>query len=134
MNDILRDFDKKNEFKEEIFVLAENEDLKQRISKSETKLESKGDRELHKFSTEPLDDNCIRERVFIDGQEVKCCGYTLIHDLDEVPCVILELPVTPRIKDKAVLLHVENKEEIARLMDKTEFEEFCKIWKEIHNK
>lgn len=87
---------------------------------------------LHKFSTEPLNDSCIKERVFIDGQEVKCCGYALIHGLDEVPCVILELPVTSRIKDKAVLVQNGNREEIARLMDKTEFTKFCEIWNEIH--
>lgn len=87
---------------------------------------------LHKFSTEPLNDSCIKERVFIDSNLVKCCGYTLIRNADEVPCVILELPVIPEIKDKTVLLQIGNREEIARLMDKTEFTKFCEIWNEIH--
>lgn len=88
---------------------------------------------LHKFSINSLDDNCIREQVFIDGQPIRCTGYTLTHDVDKVPRLLLELPVIPKIKDEIVLAQVGNKEEIARLMDKTEFEKFCEIWEEVHN-
>ena len=88
---------------------------------------------LYKFSTNSLDDKGIREQVFIDGQPVSCTGYTLIHNAGEVPSLLLELPVNPKLKDEMVLVQVGNKEEIARLMDKTEFEKFCEVWKEVHN-
>lgn len=86
---------------------------------------------LHTFLTEPIDD--YRERVLIDGQPVRCCGYTLSHRIDEVPYLEMEMPIIPQIKDKAVVVNVANKEEIARLMDKDEFDEFCEIWKEVRD-
>lgn len=86
---------------------------------------------LHKFSTENIDD--YHEQVLIDGQPIRCCGYTLTHRVDEVPCLELEMPIIPEIKDKKVVIVVSNKEEIARLMDKQEFDRFCEIWKEVHD-
>lgn len=31
-----------------------------------------------------------------------------------------------------ILMGIDDLEEIARLMDKTEFEEFCRIWNEVY--
>lgn len=86
---------------------------------------------LHTFSTERIDD--VRERVLIDGQSVRCTEYALFHSLDHVPTLHLELPIIPNIKDTMVQMEISNKEEIARLMDKKEFDEFCEIWKEVHD-
>lgn len=85
---------------------------------------------FHKFSTEQIDS--YRERVFIDGNPIRCIGYTLTHRVDELPTLELEMPIVPEIKDKYVVAQISNKEEIARLMDYNEFNEFCEIWNEVH--
>ena len=84
---------------------------------------------FHKFSIEQIDS--YREKVLIDGNSIRCTGYTLTYRVDEFPTLQLEMPIVPEIKDQYVVIQVSNKEEIARLMDKTEFEEFCKIWEEV---
>lgn len=87
---------------------------------------------FHKFSTEQI--NELRERVLIDGNYIRCTGYTLTHKVDEVPILELEIPIVQEIKDQYVVVKVSNKEEIANLMDLNEFNEFCKIWNELHIK
>ena len=86
---------------------------------------------FHKFSTENID--AYHEQVLIDGQPIRCCGYTLTHRIDEIPCLELEMPIIPEIKDEQVVVSVSNKEEIARIMDKNEFDRFCEIWKKVHD-
>lgn len=86
---------------------------------------------LHKFRFEPIDE-CGRGRVTIDDKPIKCRGYELRHYVDEVPSVDIEICCVPQIEENAIV-KVSNKEEIAMLMDKEEFNEFCKIWKEVHN-
>lgn len=88
---------------------------------------------IHKFSTEPLDDFSIRERVYIDGQPIRCSGYVLVHNINEVPRVVMTIPAITKAKEECVDLEIANKEEIAKLMDKKEFEEFCEIWKRLHD-
>lgn len=86
---------------------------------------------FHKFSTEQIE-SC-REKVFIDGNSIRCTGYTLTHQVDEVPILEIEMPIVPEIKDQYVVVQISNKEEIARFMNKSEFEEFCRIWKELND-
>lgn len=87
---------------------------------------------LHNLKIEPIEDRVQCARVIVDDIPVKCRGYSIRHRVDEVPEVELELCCVPKYEHE-VLVNVSNKEEIARLMDETEFEEFCKIWKEVHN-
>lgn len=86
---------------------------------------------LHKFIFEPMD-GLGRGRVTIDDKPIKCRGYELRHYVDEVPSVDIEICCVPQIEENAIV-NVSNKEEIAMLMDKEEFDEFCKIWKEVHD-
>ena len=86
---------------------------------------------LHKFKFEPFDE-IGRGRVTIDGKPIKCIGYELRHYVGEVPSVDIEVVCIPQIEENAII-SVSNKEEIAMLMDKEEFYEFCKIWKEVHD-
>ena len=51
--------------------------------------------------------------------------------MGEVPSVDVEIGCVPQIEENAIV-KVSNKEEIAMLMDKEEFDEFCEIWKEVH--
>ena len=87
--------------------------------------------QLHKFRFEPMDE-LGRGRVTIDDKPIKCIGYELRHYVDEVPSVDIEICCVPQIEENAIV-KVSNKEEIAMLMDKEEFDEFCEIWKEVHD-
>ena len=83
---------------------------------------------LYKFKVEPTGEGDIFAKVTIDGQAVRCRGYNIRHVVDEIPTVELEICAIPDYEHD-VIVHVGNKEEIARLMDKKEFEEFCEIWR-----
>lgn len=86
---------------------------------------------LHKFRFEPMDE-FGRGRVTIDGNPIQCSGYEIKHYVDEFPSVNIEVVCVPQIEENATV-KISNKEEIAMLMDKEEFDEFCKIWKEVHD-
>ena len=86
---------------------------------------------LHKFKFEPFDE-LGRGRVTIDDKPIKCTGYELRHYINEVPSVDIEICCVPQIEENAII-SVSNKEEIAALMDREEFNEFCEIWKEVHD-
>ena len=86
---------------------------------------------LHRFRTEPVENRPINEKVFLDDMAIRCSGYVLEHNVGEIPTVTLEIPAIPHV-DSTVNLKIENLEEIARLMDFDTYEEFKKIWKEVH--
>lgn len=86
--------------------------------------------ELHKFKFEQIDE-LGRGEVTIDDKHIRCRGYELRHYVDEFPSAYIEIDCVPQIEETASI-SVSNKEEIATLMDREEFEEFCKIWERIH--
>ena len=86
---------------------------------------------LHKFKFEPFDE-IGRGRVTIDDKTIKCRGFEIRHYVDELPSVNIEVVCVPQIEENAII-SVSNKEEIAALMNREEFEEFCEIWKEAHD-
>lgn len=87
---------------------------------------------MHKFKVEPIWDSPRYARVSIDGNSVLCKGYKLTHYVDSLPTVELDLIVSPKVEHD-VVIQVGNKEEIARLMNFKEFNEFCRIWNEVHD-
>lgn len=87
---------------------------------------------MYKFKVEPIEDSPECARVSIDGNAVLCQGYTLNHYVGSLPTVELDLIVSPKVEHD-VVIQVGNKEEIARLMNFNEFNEFCRIWDEVHN-
>lgn len=86
---------------------------------------------LNKFKFEPFD-KLGRGRVTIDDKPIKCRGFELKHYVDECTSVNIEVVCVPKIEDNAII-SVSNKEEIAALMGREEFDEFCEIWKEVHD-
>ena len=86
--------------------------------------------QLHKFRFEPMDE-FGRGRVTIDDKPIKCRGFERKHYVDEFSSVNIEIVCVPQIEENAII-RVSNKEEIVALMDREEFEEFCKIWEEIN--
>ena len=87
---------------------------------------------LHRFRTKPIEGQPICEHVFVDDMAISCGGYVLEHNVGEIPTVTVELPVISQI-DSTVNLKIGNLEEIARLMDFETYEEFNKLWKEVHD-
>lgn len=87
--------------------------------------------QLHKFRFKPMDE-FGRGNVTIDGNPIRCRGYELRHYVDEFPSVNIEVVCVPQIEENAII-SVQNKEEIAALMGREEFDEFCEIWKEVHD-
>lgn len=87
---------------------------------------------MHKVKIEPIEEHPTCARVYIDDEPVRCSGYNLKQYIGELPSIELEMFITPSCEHN-MIVHISNKEEIARLMDKAEFEEFCEIWKEVHD-
>ena len=77
--------------------------------------------QLHKFKFEPFDE-IGRGIVTIDDNPIKCRGFELKHYVNEVPSVNIEVVCVPQIEENAII-NVSNKEEIAALMGREEFEE-----------
>ena len=85
---------------------------------------------LHRFKFEPFDE-LGRGRVTIDDKPIKCRGFEIKHYVDEFPSVNIEIICVPQIEETSII-SVSNKEEIAALMNREEFEEFCKLWENIN--
>ena len=86
---------------------------------------------LHKFKVEPSENAPVCATVTIDGKPIRCRGYKIEHHVDEIPTVELEILAIPEYTMDAIV-GITNKEEIARLMDKEEFDRFCGIWRDMH--
>ena len=84
-----------------------------------------------KFKVEPIGDNALLAKVTVDGKEVRCRGYEISHCVDEIPMVSLEIIAIPEYEHDAVI-QVKDLEQIAKLMDEKDFNDFCNIWKRIH--
>lgn len=71
--------------------------------------------------------------VRINGETVRCSAYTLEQCAGEIPVVTLE--IIPNVKDILLkgIVRIGSKEVIARFMSESEFEEFCTIWRLIHD-
>ena len=84
---------------------------------------------LHKFKTNTL--NTLREEVFIDGERIRCTDYVLSYSAGEVATLDITLAVETDIVSECEV-RIKNKEQFARLMNKSEFEKFCEIWKKLN--
>lgn len=70
-------------------------------------------------------------RVSIDGNVVKCRKYVITQSVYEVPTVELEILGFGDAEHIATV-QISDMENIAKAMDKEEFEKFCTIWNELH--
>lgn len=86
---------------------------------------------MHKVKIEPIEEFPTCSRISIDGNYIRCSGYNITHYAGHLPVIELELFVVPNC-EQDMIVEVGNKEYIAKLMDKTEFAEFCNIWNEVH--
>lgn len=86
---------------------------------------------IHRFKTKQIGKSEIYEEVFLDDKRIVCNGYRLEHYVGEIPTVEIKAHVVPELNGIAIV-GIANKKEIAEIMDKKEFEKFCKIWEEVH--
>lgn len=70
-------------------------------------------------------------RVSIDGNVVKCRKYVITQCVDEVPTVELEI-LGFGDTEHIAKVRIADMENIAKAMDKAEFERFCEIWNEMN--
>ena len=86
---------------------------------------------IHKFKVEPIENAPVCARVTIDDKPIRCRGYEIKHRSGEIPTVELEILSTPDCELDAII-DVSNAAELARIMDKEQFDKFCELWEEIH--
>ena len=86
---------------------------------------------FHNVRVEGEQDFPNLSRVFIDGEKVKCRKYVITQCIDEAPIVELELLGFGDIEHIAKV-RIADMENIAKAMDKAEFERFCEIWNEMN--
>ena len=86
---------------------------------------------IHKFKVEPIENAPVCARVTIDDKPIRCRGYKIEHHAEELPTVELDILAIPEC-DMHAIIGITNKEELARIMDKEEFEKFCEIWRNMH--
>lgn len=86
---------------------------------------------LHNVQIFPVYDT-LRTILKIDGEPIKATSYTLYQDAGELPHINIEMPIMAYVDDGRMVCVIENKEQIAKVMDPDEFNEFCKIWHELH--
>lgn len=73
-------------------------------------------------------------KVLIDGQEIhRLSGYTIERNAGEIPLVELRIvcPGETVLEAQAEVV-VENSETMAKLFDRKQFDEFCRLWEEYH--
>ena len=79
---------------------------------------------IHRFKVEPIKGNPECAKVTVDGEQCLCSSYKIEHYAGSLPMVNINL-----IAD----VQYEQDAEIASLMDKGTLEEFCRVWKDIHD-
>lgn len=90
-----------------------------------------GNRIFHNVKVEGNENFPCHARVSIDGNVVKCRKYVISQCVDEVPTVELEILGFGDTEHIATV-KISDMENIAKAMDKAEFERFCQIWKELN--
>lgn len=86
---------------------------------------------MHKFKVEPIEGHQGCARVTIDGEKCLCSSYKIEHYAGELPMVNVNLVADVQYEQNAEI-NIVNLHEIASLMDKKTFKEFCITWEDIH--
>lgn len=87
---------------------------------------------FHEVKIEGDISNSHYAKVYIDGNCVRCRKYTVSQSVDEMPTATLELLGVGNYEHLAKV-EIADLRNIAMAMDKVTFEEFCEIWKEVHD-
>ena len=87
---------------------------------------------IHKFKVEPIEGNRACAKVTIDGKQCLCSSYDIEHYAGSLPMVNINLVADVQYEQDAEI-NIVNLDEIASLMDKKTFKEFCRVWEKIHD-
>ena len=87
---------------------------------------------IHRFKVEPIEGNQVSTKVTVDGEQCLCSSYKIEHYAGCLPMVDINLVAGVQYEHDAEI-NIVNLHEIASLIDKKTFKEFCRVWEEIHN-
>lgn len=87
---------------------------------------------IHKFKAEPIEGHPECAKVTIDGEQCLCSSYKIEHYAGRLPMVNIDLVANVQYEQDAEI-NIVNLHEIASLMDKKTFKEFCRTWEDIHD-
>lgn len=75
-------------------------------------------------------------KIYIDGEETHGIrGYTIEHDACEIPQVELRLAcVSENVAETQATIQFANTDLIAKLFSREQFDEFCRLWEEYHER
>ena len=74
--------------------------------------------------------------VFVDGEEIhRLSGYTIERNAGEIALVELRMvrPDETILEDYAEVV-ISNSETMAKLFNREQFDEFCRLWEEYHER
>lgn len=87
---------------------------------------------IHRFKVEPIEENRACAKVTVDGGRRLCSSYKIEHYAGSLPMVNINLIADVQYEQDAEI-NIVNLHEIASLIDKKTFKEFCRVWEEIHD-
>lgn len=88
--------------------------------------------QIHKFKVEPIGNSPERAKVLIDDIPIRCSEYSIQHFAGELPKIEVAIQAVPEYEHDGEIT-ITNKGQIAQIMSKKEFKEFCRIWEDLHN-
>ena len=88
--------------------------------------------QLHKLKVEPIGDSPICAKVLIDDIPIPCTGYSIQHLAGELPKIKVSIQTINEYEHDGEVT-ITNKGQIAQIMSKKEFQEFCRIWEDLHD-
>ena len=87
---------------------------------------------IHKFKVESIEGHQGCAKVTLDGKQCLCSSYKIEHYAGNLPMVDINLVADVHYEHDAEI-NIVNLREIASLMDKKTFKEFCRAWEDIHD-
>lgn len=87
---------------------------------------------IHKFKVEQIEGNRTCAKVTVDGEQCLFSSYTIEHYAGSLPMVNINIVADVQYEQDAEI-NIVNLHEIASLIDKKTFKEFCRVWEEIHD-
>ena len=87
---------------------------------------------IHKIKVETIEGHRELAKVTIDSEQCLCSSYKIEHYAGSLPRVNINLIADVQYEQDAEI-NIVNLHEIASLIDKKTFKEFCRVWEEIHD-
>lgn len=88
--------------------------------------------QLHKFKVEPIGNSQTCAKVLIDDIPILCTEYSIQHFAGDVPRIKVAIQAALEYEHDGEII-ITNKGQIAQIMSKKEFKEFCRIWEDLHD-